>query len=297
MEVSELDSALQAHQRFGDQLESYKSFFDHRWAQRISALTRGTKLDVAVFALCMNWKAAANTHLLPWLIVEMLVKLLHGTMVDMEPLAAVAARELKRRLVGEMKGTLSRAAERRLRKVVDKAVASASTARTSSYAAMKGRFGRPTFWSELLQEREFQLSLWGSQRICYVAIYHAFEDFVRQCVTAASGKPVGWRPEHLVRAARQAFGETFVETCLGDHEVTQARLVRNALSHYGGKITAELTQLGCSLMVEEGVVQIMPADTAHLFDVLKERAYEVAKKTLEVIEMPQSGSGRPPSRP
>ena len=43
-----------------ERLESYTTFFDHTWAANIDTLVVGTKLEVPVFNLCINWKAAAR---------------------------------------------------------------------------------------------------------------------------------------------------------------------------------------------------------------------------------------------
>src|SRR5207253_2041712 len=48
-------------------VDSYKTFFDHAWARKLDELVAGSKLAEPVFSLCINWKAAANTHLMPWL--------------------------------------------------------------------------------------------------------------------------------------------------------------------------------------------------------------------------------------
>ena len=55
-----------------DRLESYQTFFDHAWATKIDTLATGTKLELPVFNLCINWKAAANTCIGPWLICKSL---------------------------------------------------------------------------------------------------------------------------------------------------------------------------------------------------------------------------------
>jgi hypothetical protein len=276
--------------RIGMRLDSYRSFFDHEWAQRIGDLAQGTKLDGAVFALCMNWKATANTHMLPWLIVEAVVNLLHGTMIDMKPLAETVARGLKTRLVKETERALSKTAKKRIQAVVDAMVANACDARTSSYAVVKSRWGRPAFWQELVKAPEFQLSLWGSQRVCYCGIYYAYEHFARTCVALASRKSLARRPKKFVEAATGALGKSCVDHCLTDPEVTQARLARNALAHNGGRVTAELMSIGCPLAVENDVIQVMPEDTTHLFHVLKDRAYPLAQTTLGVT---QRGPNRP----
>ena len=42
------------------------------------------------------------------------------------------------------------------------------------------------FWKELLTHVKFQLSLYGLQRLCYSALYYAYEDFFMRCYRVAA---------------------------------------------------------------------------------------------------------------
>jgi hypothetical protein len=65
-----MDDEIIENIRFDDRLESYESFYDHDWAKKFDALTRGTPLAKQAGSLGANWKAAANTHRMPWLMME-----------------------------------------------------------------------------------------------------------------------------------------------------------------------------------------------------------------------------------
>ncbi len=76
-----------------DRLDSYKSFFDHGWAGRIMDLARDTKLERSVFNLCVNWKAVANTHVLPWFTMGCVSNFAKGLLAAHEPLGSKAGRK------------------------------------------------------------------------------------------------------------------------------------------------------------------------------------------------------------
>jgi len=267
--------------RVDDRYEPYASFFDHAWSRRIRDLARGTKLDEPTFSLCMNWKAIANTHRFPWLMIECLKSQMQGFLRKHEPLAVAVSTAIESRLVQVMRDDLSEAARQKLGNAVREIAEAASSARDDSHAMWTAN--ADMHWNELLPDQEFAISIWGSQRICYAALYHTFEDFARQCIALAEGHADDWRPGgEVVEAANRAFGKTFVQACLCDREVTVARLVRNALDHHGGRVTRKLRDIDHGLQVENGIIQILPDDTLKLFHVLKGRAYDLAARTLEL---------------
>lgn len=269
--------------RVDDRFDVYASFFDHAWARRIRELARGSKLDEPTFSLCMNWKAIANTYRFPWFMIECLKWQMQGFLKKHEPLSVAVTTAIESRLLEVMRGDLSEAARRKLRDAVREIAEAASSARDDSDAMWSST---NVHWHELLPDQEFAISIWGSQRICYAALYHTFEDFARQCIGLASGQGQDWRPGgEIIDAATRLFGESFVQACLCDHAVTVARLVRNALAHHGGRVTKELGSVAHGLEVENGVIQILADDTSKLFHALKNRAYDLAAETLKLPAM------------
>jgi hypothetical protein len=59
-------------------IDFYKTFFDHDWARRLDELVAETKLTSPVFSLCMYWKAAVNSHAMPWIMVASLKSFSEG---------------------------------------------------------------------------------------------------------------------------------------------------------------------------------------------------------------------------
>ena len=83
-------------------LNSYKTFFDHCWCQRIIESAERSALDEPVFHLCMAWRGAANTHSLPWLMVHNMQSFAEGLVRSQEPVAAKLVAALAGRLSAEM---------------------------------------------------------------------------------------------------------------------------------------------------------------------------------------------------
>ncbi len=269
--------------RIDNRLDSYQTFFDHDWSRKIGTLVGGTKLEEPVFALCMNWKSAANTHALPWLMIESLRGLWTGFMSGHEPFALKTIKALSQRLPSEMADSLSNMNRKKLAKVVrDIGIQVCEATETS-----KEEFDPQTIWREFLRPdiQEFQLCIWGSQRICYGAIFHAYENFVRQCVGVTKDEP-DYRAyfNQLVKDVESTFGLQAAEFCLTEQNIKIARQVRNALAHNGGRITDEIESRPHDLAVEDGVIQIMAPDTKNLFDLLKTRALSLTEAALGVLE-------------
>lgn len=262
-------------------LQAYESFYDHTWAKRFSELTRGTVLDQPAFDLCVNWKAAANTHRTPWILVHSLEWQLNGYARDDPTRIGAIVGELERRLLVEIGADLPGQARKKLTRAVRKLSDNAIQARTQAHREMSAQMSAEAHWSALMGETEFGLSIWGAQRLCYGAVYHAYENFVRQCVAIIVGKSPDWRPgAELVQLAQQALGSTVVSQCFSSIEITVARHVRNALAHHGGRITKELEGIRHNIQVIDGTLQISAPDTRNLFDQLKEPAFSLGQATL-----------------
>ena len=267
--------------RIDDRFDSYATFYDHEWARQIDALVAGTKLAEPVLTLGLNWKSAANTHRMPWLMIESLKSQLYGFMRQHKPVASRVVTAMEKRFVEEMGDTLTRKARKRATEVIRRLAKQASQAKKQATKQAEQDFDAETYWNGLLMVSEFALSLWGSQRICYVALYHAFENFVRQCVAVVADEGDDWRPGgELLDEAKRLFGKPFVEQQVADRPVAVARLVRNALVHHGGRETKELRKLQHGIRVDDELLQIMATDTVALFNVLKDRAYNLAERAV-----------------
>lgn len=264
--------------RVDDQLDEYRPFFDHQWAAEIEQLAAGSKLAEPVFTLHVNWLAAANTCAIPWLTCHGLAQQWRSRLEGQQPLARRMTEELAERLAGEMEGEISKSKQKRLAGAIERIGQQIG----AESAAPGGPQDANALWQAMLEEAEFQLAVWGSQRIAYGSIYHAYENFVRECMAIALGRPEykAHRLNRLARDARRLFGATITRNCLLAESVTIARLVRNTLAHNAGRETENLKRLPHGLVIENGIIQILASDNRRLFDLLKRRAYRIARKAI-----------------
>jgi hypothetical protein len=273
-----------------DQLAPYRTFFDHQWASEIVELVSDTKLVPVVASLALHWKSIANAHLMPWLVCESLSNFAAGFLGVRPPIDVAVVRAIQQRLVNELGDAISRRGAKTLQSAVDRIARSALEASAAAAEVTRYSFQPADFWLEFLSNREFQLSIVGSQRLCYAGVYFAYENFVRQCTSVATGVPESvyqrcFRTQ--LNDMEATFGHDVTER-LADARVNVARLIRNSLVHAGGRISDELRQVPHGLSVEKGVLQIKATDTARLFHQLKARVSCLAERavTLPVIKAP-----------
>lgn len=269
--------------RIEDDLSLYRPFFDHPWAERITHLAAGTKLAEPVFTLSVNWRAAANTCAMPWLTCESSRRQWADFLQRQQPFARRITEAVVERVGGTMGNSLSKAKQKKLAQVVQQL-----GGEVHRQADEARHFDAEAVWKVLLETPEFQLAVWGSQRLGYASIYHAYEHFVRECIARVSGNPDyrGHRIRALVRDAGRLFGPQMARDCLAAPQVINARLVRNTLVHNGGRETPQLRSLPHGLVVEGGVIQVMASDTRELFDLLKGRAYKLVRKAVALQQLP-----------
>jgi len=259
-----------------NRLDSYESFFDHSWARSLFQLVDQTKLEPIAFDLCADWKGAANTGRLPWVIIDSLEGFHTGYSQTREPFWQKLTKALRDHFLDKTKHTFSLTKRKELAGII---------ARVSEDVQEEIRNAPPAFdrqeaWASFLKIGEFTLGLWSSQRLCYGAVYYAYENFLRQCVSIGQKKLV-YRPhgaDKLRTVLNTVFGSNMGDTCLDDDKVILARRVRNALVHNGGRATSEIQANPGDLRIVNGMVHIMPPDVRDLYNVLKDCVTTLAEK-------------------
>jgi hypothetical protein len=123
-----------------------------------------------------------------------------------------------------------------------------------------------------------------------VSIYNSYDNFVAQLVGIALSldecpRTAGKKFKHLFR---DAFSDDLKKKCWTKHEIQVFREVRHALSHAGGRVTAELDELRPKhdFIVVEDRIQVTPDKTKSLFAVLKDCVYALSEVA---VGMPQFG--------
>jgi hypothetical protein len=273
---------------YDPQLGSYSSFFDHAWARRFSDLVSGSLLDEPTMALLVNWKAAANTHLMPWLMITNLVSFAKGYARSHETISESALGRIARHLTEAMHDSLSNMKRKRLSEEINKLAIKLKTSREGHDEDIDPQH----LFEEYLGSpggHELQLSLWGTQRVVYGSLYHAYEHFVACCVGLLLEEP-DYRPSNITKLiddAKRKLPPQVYAHCIGDDSIQVARLVRNALAHHGGKESGELREKTHGIPVVDGELQVMPKHVHELFALLKDRAMRLATETLAAANTPR----------
>ena len=260
-----------------ERLESYSTFFDHSWAKAIDKLAIGTKLEVSVFNLAVNWKAAANTCVVPWLICTSVSGFVSTFLAGRSPFGDQMIDACAKRLPDEMP-KLSNMRRKEMREAIRKIGAEIKEAQDVVL--------HPNgVWTLLLNgaaSTEFRLSIWGSQRISYGGIYHTYENFIREAIGLALGMShyKAGNISVILKDCERAFGKPIADLCLAASDIEAARRVRNALAHNGGKETSSLHGITHGIRIENGELHIMAQDTKRLFNLLKDRAYKLTETAI-----------------
>lgn len=257
-------------------LEAYHTFFDDGWARRFLALVKGTVVDEPAFDLLASWRAVANTHRMPMTMMKVLESLWKGAIIG-QSITQRHIEQILGCLCKDVKLTVTKQHE--VRRAMQRMIAKVNHAESQ----LDDGFPGEGIWDGFIHSKqgiEFQLSIWGSQRLCYPALYHAYEHFLRDVMSVRIGDPNYRIPryEEFLRQAEKYLGPQTLGYCLTDADVTLARLVRNAFAHKGGKLTKELRALpSLPFEIVDDMIQIMAPDTTALFNLLKERAYRLAE--------------------
>ena len=141
-------------------------------------------------------------------------------------------------------------------------------------------------WEKMLEIPVIRVGLWGAERICFSALFHAYENFVRHVFGLITHNDPGYRIKDLKAFPsdfEKAFGAELAQTCLNDVEVRNARIVRNAVAHNGGRNTDELRKVQHDFPIHDDQIQITTQHTRTLHQSLKERSLRLAEAGKETL--------------
>jgi hypothetical protein len=99
-------------------VDSYKTFFDHPWSRTLDAHVAGSKLEEPVFSLCVNWKSAANTHIMPWLMMHSIREFWNRYLRGQESFSEQAVSHLAQHVPAAMGDSLSNMKRKKLAEVM-----------------------------------------------------------------------------------------------------------------------------------------------------------------------------------
>ncbi len=261
-----------------DRLESYRGLFSGDWPTRAMA-TAGdaASLQELLFDLVGQWRGAAYTAEFPAVLAGHLSTFATEFVRDRAPntgilkLADAMAQRFSRNVPAV---TADSTIQRRLHEESVKLAAEI----TEGKETLDYKLSQQDIWEKYFEEHVFQITLWSSLRISYVAIYNAYENFIVQCARIATGDQSIVVGRDLNKSFSEAFGESMLQKCWASNDMYIIRQVRHSLSHAGGRNTKKLKRLKHSVRIDDGKLQIVPDDLRHEYAVLQEG-------TLALIEL------------
>lgn len=277
------DETVHRYWWFDTRLSAYKGFYYHDWGKQLLALTVNTSFDEQACDLCLAWKSTSHVFMMPWLTLSILEQFVIGySSVD---------KPFYERLTAEFRNYVLRHAGTALSPPQKTLIANILTDLGQKVEVSK-RQAAPPFdiqeaWSTFISNVDFASGLWGLQRICYVSVYHGYEDFLQRCVATATKDPdyCARRSEQLRKTLNKTFGNALGDACLADKDVHTARLVRNALVHNGGRTDPIIDARKHQLRIVDNIIQIGPDDVRGLFELLKDKVTQLIKQALDMPDM------------
>lgn len=267
-------------------LNEYRNVFNDDWGAHFLEVTaKASKLDGLGLDLVMEWRASVYTAAMPPTILDHVKAFYDGfirarhidtTLVKLAE--AIPARLLRR--LPELSGD-----PELVRKLQREIVQLGSDVHEAN--KQHEEFDIEKAWNEYLTHHVFQLSLWGSQRICYLAIYNSYENFVLQCVKLRiPGEKCRVTTTDFKSQLSRAFGDDMLQQCWTHEAVNIARVARHSLSHAGGRVTDDLEKLKKKhgFVVVDDRIQVTPADMKSLLSTLKHAAMELANRAAGMQE-------------
>ncbi len=253
-----------------DRIESYSGYLPSDWMQTVSDKAQPAPiLDDVLADLLLAWRATAYTASMPALMPQSTQAVLQGYMGAVSPDGTIIA---------FAEGVMAKLS-RRIPELVDNSRLRATLLAELATLAAEFRDVRENvmhevpvgaFWQSFLHEPAFQMSVWSSQRVCYVAFCNAYEDFLTHCVwRVVGGDQPRTQSKEFKRALQTCFGVDIYQACWSRADVERVRFVRNALSHANGRETPNLKASGHTIRVLDGVLQVFPEDIHALLRTLR----------------------------
>lgn len=267
--------------------EAYRNFLSDEWGERIHTLTSpAPTLSALIYDIMLEWRAASYALSLPAMIPEQL-KGYHDSFVNTGEINTTflrLAEGISRKLVRRVPELTSDPAL--IRRLQAEIVILGSDLEAAK-SGVELELPLEDLWSEYMKLPAFYLCLWGSQRIAYVSIYNAYDNFISRLVCTAlqlDGCRTGTK--EFKKQLLDAFGKELKEKCWTSPDLYVAREVRHSLSHAGGRVTRELADIqpGHGFVEIEGRIQVTPDKTKALFALVKDCVYALAE---EAVGMPQ----------
>jgi hypothetical protein len=246
-------------------MEFYEGYIPDDWASNAFAPVKsGSVLDRLLLDLLLAWRTTAYTAAMPATAIKVAQATTLGYARYESPDRSIIA--YSEAILAKLSRKIPELVEdRRLRETILEELVTISDEFREQRAAVEPDMPIEPIWQDFLTQDAFFLSVWSSQRVAFVAFYNAYEAFLIDCAKQVLGvEQLRTTEQAFKEALRTGFGKDISVPCWTHHEINNARLVRHALSHAGGRETADLKKQKHGIRVEDGAFQIVPDDNHNL---------------------------------
>lgn len=265
------------------EITSYEGYLPDDWGQRtIEPIPEGTVLKRLLLDLAMSWRSISYIAQMPVTSIRAMHAAALGRTQFVSPDSSIVA--FSEQIIGELARRVPALVENStLRGRLLGELATISAEFRDRASAVKSEYPIGLMWADFMNDVPFRFSLWASQRHAFVAFYNAYEAFVVDCLKIGTGHPRlrSTDKKAFNEALRSGLGRDISAPCWSHHEINNARLVRHALSHNGGRETEGLKKQrhGIKLIGEE--LQIVPEDNHRMLRRLRSAVEEVIAVTCK----------------
>lgn len=261
--------------------DSYQPFFDKDWADTELSRAQGTRLYGPVFDVVSSWRATSYSHAAPLALAKCIEASLNEHLRGVEPSVVETCRIVEAKLVDKLRKAQVTV---RPRLAAALSVAARELAREAEQAIAVARDAVQVppqeIWDDLLDQEYVGSLIWDTERNCFSSLYFSYECFLKECVRIIRGETRFRIQGDFPKILRAHFGDEVEKSCWSCDPIKNARNVRNAFAHNGGRLTDNLPKESDQFIVVEGQLQIMAEHTVRLFSLLREQVTRVISTAI-----------------
>ncbi len=259
--------------------ESYGTFFSDDFATRaFNCSDDCIEIRKPVFALIASWRATSYSGALPSVLL-MTLKNFHDGFTN-EPSSAGMLRYSEFVLAKLCREIPSLSVDSELCRQIQSKIVELSAQIIEVDRTVNMRLDSEGVWQDFLALHPFVMGVHATMRQTYLAIYGAYEHFLVSLLKIAmGGQAVRITDQDFKKKFRDAFGD-LVEAAWLDPNIVNAKRVRNALIHAGGRVTKDLEKQKIPVVVHDGELHVFPEHNRELYDLLKVPALAMMKSDV-----------------
>jgi hypothetical protein len=245
-------------------INAYENFLPSEWVTGVFEKAKAAPyLDSLLLDFTQSWRAIAYTASMPFLFVRSIQGAVLGYARYKTSDASIVSfgDQVLDRVANETSREFG--ISRKIRRTIAKRISAIATEFREQRAKIELQMPIDEIWQNFYRDDGYVQGVWSSQRVAFLAFYNEYEAFLIQCAKEALGK-TSFRitdkgdKKEFYDLLRSKFDTNILDICWLHSEINIARVVRNSLSHSGGKETDDLKGLNHGFKFMDGKLQIGP---------------------------------------